>query len=150
MQRLLIIVFAIAVMILLYLFLKKTFTGATIIAMSQDREGANLVGINTNRTAMLTFLISGGLASIACSLAAPINLVFPGMGQLVILKAFVIIILGGMGSIPGAILGGYILGFSESLGATYISNDYKDIIAFVLLVIILSVKPTGLFAKGGH
>lgn len=70
------------------------------------------------------------------------------MGHLVILKAFVIIILGGMGSVPGAILGGYILGFTESLGATYISNDYKDIIAFVLLVIILSVKPTGLFSKG--
>lgn len=150
MQRLLIIIAAIAVMILLYVFLKKTYTGASIIAMSQDRDGANLVGINTNRVAMLTFLISGGLAAIASSLAAPINLVFPGMGQLVILKAFVIIILGGMGSIPGAIIGGYILGFSESLGATYISNDYKDIIAFILLVIILSVKPTGLFAKGGH
>ena len=150
MQRLLIIISAIAVMVLLYLFLKKTFTGASIIAMSQDRDGANLVGINTNRVAMLTFLISGGLAAIASSLAAPINLVFPGMGQLVILKAFVIIILGGMGSIPGAIIGGYILGFSESLGATYISNDYKDIIAFILLVVILSVKPTGLFAKGGH
>jgi branched-chain amino acid transport system permease protein len=150
MQRLLIIIAAIAVMVLLYLFLKKTYTGASIIAMSQDRDGANLVGINTNRVAMLTFLISGGLAAIASSLAAPINLVFPGMGQLVILKAFVIIILGGMGSIPGAIIGGYILGFSESLGATYISNDYKDIIAFILLVIILSVKPTGLFAKGGH
>ncbi|MBT2661114.1 branched-chain amino acid ABC transporter permease [Bacillus sp. ISL-45] len=150
MQRLLIIIAAIAVMVLLNLFLKKTYTGASIIAMSQDRDGANLVGINTNRVAMLTFLISGGLAAIASSLAAPINLVFPGMGQLVILKAFVIIILGGMGSIPGAIIGGYILGFSESLGATYISNDYKDIIAFILLVIILSVKPTGLFAKGGH
>jgi branched-chain amino acid transport system permease protein len=150
MQRILIIIAAIVVMILLYLFLKKTFTGATIIAMSQNREGANLVGINTNKVAMLTFLISGGLASIAASLSSPINLVFPGMGQLVILKAFVIIILGGMGSIPGAILGGYILGFSESLGATYISNDYKDIIAFVLLVIILTVKPTGLFSKGGH
>ncbi|WP_075981191.1 branched-chain amino acid ABC transporter permease [Bacillus massilinigeriensis] len=149
-QRILIVVSAIIVMIVLYLFLKKTFTGSTIIAMSQDREGANLVGINTNKVAMLTFLISGGLAAIASSLAAPINLVFPGMGQLVILKAFVIIILGGMGSIPGAIIGGYILGFSESLGATYISNDYKDIIAFVLLVIILSVKPTGLFAKGGQ
>lgn len=149
-QRLLIIISAIAVMLLLYWFLKKTYTGATIIAMSQDRDGANLVGINTNRVAMLTFLISGGLAAIASSLAAPINLVFPAMGQLVILKAFVIIILGGMGSIPGAILGGYILGFSESLGATYISNDYKDIIAFILLIIILSVKPTGLFAKGGH
>jgi branched-chain amino acid transport system permease protein len=150
MQRILIIVAAVVVMILLNLFLRKTFTGSTIIAMSQDREGANLVGINTNKVAMLTFLISGGLAALAASLSAPINLVFPGMGHLVILKAFVIIILGGMGSIPGAIIGGYILGFSESLGATYISNDYKDIIAFVLLVIILSVKPTGLFAKGGH
>jgi len=76
--------------------------------------------------------------------------VFPGMGHLVILKAFVIIILGGMGSIPGAIVGGYILGFSESLGATYVSNDYKDIIAFAILVIILTVKPNGLFAKEGH
>ncbi|MFB6465596.1 branched-chain amino acid ABC transporter permease [Cytobacillus sp. Hz8] len=149
-QRILIVASAIVVMILLYLFLKKTYTGSTIIAMSQNREGANLVGINTNKVAMLTFLISGSLAAIASSLAAPINLVFPGMGQLVILKAFVIIILGGMGSIPGAILGGYILGFSESLGATYLSNDYKDIIAFVLLVIILTVKPTGLFAKGGQ
>ncbi|MBY0147273.1 branched-chain amino acid ABC transporter permease [Neobacillus niacini] len=150
MQRLLIVIAAIVVMILLTLFLKKTFTGSTIIAMSQNREGANLVGINTKKVAMLTFMISGGLAAIAASLSAPINLVFPGMGHLVILKAFVIIILGGMGSVPGAILGGYILGFSESLGATYISNDYKDIIAFVLLVIILSVKPTGLFSKGGH
>jgi branched-chain amino acid transport system permease protein len=149
-QRLLIIVAAIVVMILLQLFLKKTFTGSTIIAMSQNREGASLVGINTNKVAMLTFFISGGLATIASSLSAPINLVFPGMGNLVILKAFVIIILGGMGSIPGAILGGYILGFTESLGATYLSNDYKDIIAFVFLVIILSVKPTGLFAKGGR
>ncbi|WP_342430828.1 branched-chain amino acid ABC transporter permease [Neobacillus sp. FSL H8-0543] len=149
-QRILIISGAIVVMILLNLFLKKTYIGATIIAMSQNREGANLVGINTNKVAMLTFFISGGLATIAASLSAPINLVFPGMGNLVILKAFVIIILGGMGSVPGAILGGYILGFTESLGATYISNDYKDIIAFVLLVIILSVKPTGLFVKGGR
>ncbi|WP_251551860.1 branched-chain amino acid ABC transporter permease [Neobacillus muris] len=150
MQRILIVVSAVVVMLLLYVFLKKTFIGSTIIAMSQDREGANLVGINTNKVAMLTFLISGGLAAIAASLSAPINLVFPGMGQLVILKAFVIIILGGMGSIPGAIVGGYILGFSESLGATYISNDYKDIIAFIILVIILTVKPTGLFSRGGH
>lgn len=149
MQRILIVAAAIVVMAVLYLFLKKTFTGATILAMSQNREGANLVGINTNKVAMLTFMISGGLAAIASSLSAPINLVFPGMGHLVILKAFVIIILGGMGSVPGAIVGGYILGFSESLGATYISNDYKDIIAFVLLVIILTLMPTGLFSKGG-
>ncbi|WP_257351690.1 branched-chain amino acid ABC transporter permease [Pseudalkalibacillus decolorationis] len=150
MQRILINVGAIFVMVMLYLFLKKTFVGSAIIAMSQNREGAHLVGINTNKVAMLTFMISGGLAAIAASLSAPINLVFPGMGHLVVLKAFVIIILGGMGSIPGAIVGGYILGFTESLGATYISNDYKDLIAFLLLVIILSIKPQGLFAKGGH
>jgi len=150
MQRLLIIVSTVVVMIVLYIFLKKTFTGSTIIALSQNREGANLVGINTNRVAMLTFLISGALAAIAVSLSAPINLVFPGMGHLVLTKAFVIIILGGMGSIPGAIAGGYILGFTESLGATYLSNDYKDVIAFVILVLILTIKPNGLFAKGGH
>lgn len=69
------------------------------------------------------------------------------MGQLVILKAFVIIILGGMGSVPGAIVGGLIIGMAESFGAFYISTDYKDIIAFVLLVVILSVRPQGLFTR---
>lgn len=147
-QRLLIIVAAVAVMIFLNLFLKKTFIGRTIVAMSQNREGAFLVGINANKVAMITFFIAGALAAIAASLTSPINLVFPGMGHLVLLKAFVIIIIGGMGSIPGAIIGGYILGFAESIGATYISSDYKDIIAFVLLIIILSIKPNGLFAKG--
>lgn len=147
-QRLLIIIAAVAVMILLNLFLKKTFIGRTIVAMSQNREGAFLVGINANKVAMITFFIAGALAAIAASLTSPINLVFPGMGHLVLLKAFVIIIIGGMGSIPGAIIGGYILGFAESIGASYISSDYKDIIAFVLLIIILSIKPNGLFAKG--
>jgi len=148
-QRVIIVLAAVAVMIALYVFLKKTFTGSTIIAMAQNREGASLVGINTNKVAMLTFFIAGSLAAIAASLSSPINLVFPGMGHLMILKAFVIIIIGGMGSIPGAIIGGYILGFSESLGATYISNDYKDIIAFVLLIVILTIKPKGIFSKEG-
>jgi branched-chain amino acid transport system permease protein len=147
-QRILIIFAAIIVMVLLHLFLKKTMIGSAIIAMSQNREGAFLVGINANKIAMITFFISGALAAIASSIASPINLVFPGMGHLVILKAFVIIIIGGMGSIPGAIIGGYIIGFSESLGATFVSNDYKDLIAFLLLVVILTIKPKGLFAKG--
>ncbi|MFD2682216.1 branched-chain amino acid ABC transporter permease [Bacillus seohaeanensis] len=147
-QRLLIVFAAIVVMVLLHLFLKKTMIGSAIIAMSQNREGAFLVGINANKIAMITFFISGALAAIASSIASPINLVFPGMGHLVILKAFVIIIIGGMGSIPGAIIGGYIIGFSESLGATFVSNDYKDLIAFLLLVVILTIKPKGLFAKG--
>lgn len=147
-QRLLIIVAAFGLMVALHLFLKKTTTGATIIAMAQNRDGAALVGIDPNRVAMMTFAISGVLAAVAATLYAPINLVYPAMGHLVITKAFVIIVLGGMGSVPGAIIGGLIIGFAEAFGAFYISTDYKDIIAFVLLVAILSVRPEGLFTKG--
>lgn len=149
-QRLLIIAAAFALMIVLHLFLTRTTMGSTIVAMAQSREGASIVGIDANRVAMLTFAISGVLAAVAAVLYAPINLVYPAMGQLVITKAFVIIILGGMGSIPGAIVGGLIIGFAESFGAYYISTDYKDIIAFVLLVVILSLRPQGLFAKRGR
>jgi branched-chain amino acid transport system permease protein len=149
-QRLLIIVAAFALMLGLHLFLRKTTTGATIIAMAQNRDGAALVGIDANRVAMMTFGISGVLAAVAATLYAPINLVYPAMGNLVITKAFVIIVLGGMGSVPGAILGGLIIGFAESFGAFYISTDYKDIIAFVLLVIVLSVRPQGLFTTGAR
>lgn len=149
-QRLLIVAAAFALLVLLQLFLKKTVMGSTIIAMAQNRDGASLVGIDANRVAMLTFAISGVLAAVAATLYAPINLVYPTMGNLVITKAFVIIILGGMGSVPGAIVGGLVIGFAESFGAFYISTDYQDIIAFVLLVVILSVRPQGLFSKGAH
>lgn len=148
-QRLLVIGVSVLVVILLYIFLRKTMVGASIIAMAQNREGAFLVGINANQVAMMTFAISGALAAIAASLSTPINLLFPAMGHLVIMKAFIIVIIGGMGSIPGAIFGGFLLGITESLGATYISNDYKDLIAFFLLVAIMTWKPQGLFAKGG-
>ena len=147
-QRLIIIAAAFGLMIGLHLFLKRTVIGSTIIATAQNREGAALVGIDATRVSMLTFAISGALAAVAAALYAPINLVFPSMGDLVILKAFVIIILGGMGSIPGAILGGLIIGLAESFGAFYVSTDYKDIIAFALLVLILSVRPQGLFTSG--
>jgi branched-chain amino acid transport system permease protein len=149
-QRILIIVAAFVLVGLLQLFLKKTITGATIVAMAQNRDGAALVGIDANRVAMLTFAISGVLAGMAAVLYAPINLVYTSMGSLVITKAFVIIVLGGMGSVPGAIVGGLIIGFAEAFGAFYISTDYKDIIAFVLLVVILSFKPEGLFSKGAR
>lgn len=147
-QRLIVVVSALLLMVLLYLFLKNTVIGSAIEAVAQNREGALLVGINTNRVSMLTFAISSALAAIAASLIAPINLIFPTMGMMVIMKAFVIIVLGGMGSIPGAILGGYILALAESIGGTYISTNYQDVIAFALLVMILSVRPAGLFSKG--
>ncbi|SEM91698.1 branched-chain amino acid ABC transporter permease [Lihuaxuella thermophila] len=146
-QRLLVIVSAVVLMIGLHLFLKRTVIGSTIEAMAQNREGAFLVGINANKVSLMTFAIASGLAAAAASLAAPINLVYPSMGAMVNLKAFVIIVLGGMGSIPGAVIGGYILGLAESISGTYINSEYKDLAAFVLLILILTVRPTGLFAK---
>ena len=149
-QRLLIIVAGAVLVLLLHLFLTRTTTGQTIVALAQNREGAALVGIDATRTKLLVFAISGVLAAIAAVLYAPINLVYPSMGNLVITKAFVIIILGGMGSFPGAITGGLIIGLAESFGGFYVSDDYKDLIAFVLLVAILSVKPQGLFPARGR
>lgn len=149
-QRALIVFGALLLVVLLQWFLRKTVTGSTIIAMAQSREGAFLVGIDANRVAMITFAISGALAAVAATLFAPINLIYPAMGHLVIMKAFVIIILGGMGSIPGAIIGGMIIGFAEAFGGFYFSTSYKDVIAFGLLVLILSIRPQGLFAKGAH
>jgi branched-chain amino acid transport system permease protein len=106
------------------------------------------VGIDATKVSILTFAISGALAAVAATLFSPINLIYPSMGHLVIMKAFVIIILGGMGSIPGAIVGGLVIGFAESFGAFYVSTNYKDIIAFALLVLILSLRPQGLFPSG--
>jgi branched-chain amino acid transport system permease protein len=149
MQRLLIVAGAFGLMVVLHLFLNHTTMGSTIVAMAQDRDGATLMGIDTRRTTLLVFAISGALAAVAAVLYAPINLVYPSMGNLVITKAFVIIILGGMGSFPGAIVGGLIIGMAESFGGFYFSTDYKDIIAFVLLVMILSLRPHGLFPARG-
>ncbi len=149
-QRLLIVAAAFALMLALHLFLSRTWLGATIVATAQNRQGAALVGIDAGRVSMVTFAISGGLAAVAAVLFTPINLLSPGMGELVITKAFVIIILGGMGSVVGAIAGGLIIGFAESFGAFYISTNAKDIIAFALLTLILSVRPQGLFARAAR
>lgn len=147
-QRLIIIAAAFSLMGLLHLFLRKTLVGSTILAMAQNREGAALVGIDAGRVSTLTFAISGVLATVAAALFAPIALIYPAMGHLVIMKAFVIIVLGGMGSVPGAITGAMILGFAESFAAFYISTDYKDVVSFAILVLILSVRPQGLFSHG--
>jgi len=147
-QRVLVILAAVASMVGLYLLLKRTLMGMSIEALAQDREGALLVGIDTRRVAVLTFAISGVLAAIAGSLIAPLVLVFPLMGAVVILKAFVIVILGGMGSVPGAIVGGYLLALAETMAGTYVAFAFSELIAFALLVMVLVFRPTGLFRKG--
>ena len=146
-QRLLVIVAAIAMIVLLQIFIKKTTPGTTIEAVAQNREGAMLVAINVNRVSSLTFAISTATAAAAASLVAPIFMISPTMGALLGMKAFVIVILGGLGSIPGAIVGGYILGLLEAVGGGYLSAAYKDVYAFGALILILSIRPTGLFGK---
>jgi branched-chain amino acid transport system permease protein len=146
-QRLIVILAAVAAMLALHFFLTRTLAGMAIEATAQDREGARVVGIDTRRIALLTFAISGGLAAVAGSLVAPLALVSPVMGEVVNLKAFAIIILGGMGSVPGAIVGGYVLALAEVLGGTYIAFAFADVIGFAILVLVLAIKPTGLFAK---
>jgi branched-chain amino acid transport system permease protein len=144
-QRIIIVVVTISLIVLLHLFIKKTTMGATIEATAQDREGAQLMGINVKRVRMIVFALGTALASAAAALIAPIHLVHPGMGGPVILKAFVILILGGMGSIPGAIIGGFIMGLVESLSGGYISTSYNEVFAFGVLVTVLAIRPTGLF-----
>jgi branched-chain amino acid transport system permease protein len=96
---------------------------------------------------MLTLGVGTALAAAAGALIGPIFLVYPAMGGAVILKAFVIIILGGMGSIPGAIIGGFILGLIESVGGGYLTTNYHEVLSFGVLVTVLAIKPTGLFGK---
>ncbi|MBI4963177.1 MAG: branched-chain amino acid ABC transporter permease [Desulfomonile tiedjei] len=147
-QRLLVIVAAIVLIVLLQVFIKKTTPGTTIEAVAQNREGAMLVGINVNLVSSLTFAISTATAAAAACLVAPIFMISPTMGALLGMKAFIIVILGGLGSIPGAILGGYILGLLEAIGGGYLSAAYKDVYAFGALILILAIRPTGLFGRG--
>lgn len=146
-QRLLVIGVAVVLILLLQFFIKKTTLGSTIEAVAQNPEGAKLVGINVKWVSSMTFAISTGLAAVAACLVAPIFMISPSMGALLGMKAFVIVILGGLGSVPGAIVGGLILGLIEALGGGYLSAAYKDVFAFGALVLILAIKPTGLFGK---
>lgn len=148
-QRLIVIVAAFAMMAALYWFLKRTLLGATIEAVAQNRLGAALVGIDTDRVSSLVFAISAALAAAGATLIASINLISPEMGSSILLKAFAVIVLGGMGSIPGAIVGAFILAMAESFSSAYISTSYQDVVAFALLVAILTLRPTGLFNESG-
>ena len=147
-QRLLVFAISIVLILALYLFIQKTKLGKAIRAVAQDPEVARLMGIPIHRISSTVFAVSSALAAAAGALVGPIFCVFPSMGLIPILKAFVVIVLGGMGSVLGAIFGGFILGVAESLGAGYLSSEYKDAFAFAALIFVLLIKPTGLFGKG--
>lgn len=146
-QRLTIIGTAIIVVILLTWFIKRSAHGQAIEAIEQDRVGASLVGINPNTVSILTFAVSGALAAVAAGLVAPINLLSPGMGDAVNLKVFAIIILGGLGSIPGAVIGGFGIALAEVMTSTYVSSGAGEAVPFIVLILVLAIKPTGMFAQ---
>ena len=148
-QRLIVILLAALLILAVHLFIKKTRMGAAIEATSQNREGAQLMGINTSFVGQVTFGLGTALAAVAAVLVAPILLISATMGESVIAMAFVIIILGGMGSFIGAVVGGYIIGLLETLVSTYVTSYYVEALIFGVLVLVLAVKPTGLFG-GKH
>ena len=142
------IVLCIIIMICPTLFVNRTKAGQAMLAVSEDKGAAQLMGINVNGTIALTFAIGSGLAAIAgvlmCSAYPTLT---PYTGSMPGIKAFVAAVLGGIGSIPGAFIGGILLGVIEILGKTYISTQLGDAIVFSMLIIVLIVKPTGILGK---
>ena len=131
-------------LVITYLLVYRTKMGVAMRAVSVSVPNAKLMGINTNRTIGLTFGIGAFLAGIAgICVGTYYNAVYPTMGYLLGMKAFASAILGGIGSVPGAVLGGFVIGIIESLGAGYISSGYRDAYAFIIMIIVLVIRPSG-------
>ena len=138
----------IVVMICLTLFVQKTKTGKAMRACSEDKGAASLMGININKTISLTFAIGSGLAAIASILlCVTYPSLSPSLGSMPGIKAFTAAVFGGIGSIPGAFIGGLLLGIIENLTKAYISTQLSDAIVFGVLIVVLLIKPTGLLGK---
>jgi len=147
-MQVMIAVATVVAMVGLTLFIGRSRLGRACRACSEDRGMANLLGIDTDRVIALTFVIGAALAAVAGVLVGLYyGVVNPFMGFIAGLKAFTAAVLGGIGSIPGAMLGGVILGLTESFTSAYLSTEYKDVVAFTLLVLILLFRPTGLLGK---
>lgn len=146
-QRLIVIGIMVALVIGLYTLLYRTNIGKALRAIAQNRDGANAIGLNADRIIAFVFAVSGAMACAAGSLLGALYAVEPAMGSGPLLKAFVIVIFGGLGSVPGAIVGGLIIGLVENLAGAYISFAFKDVFTFLLLIGVLLLRPTGLFGR---
>jgi len=144
-QHFVIIAVVAAAVVMLYLFLMRTRLGTAMRATSQHPEAAVVVGINPNRVYSITFAIACALAGAGGALLGPLFLIFPQMGDGPMLKALSAIIIGGMGSVPGAIIGGLGIGIIESLSTLAIPTDYRDTVVFAILILMLLLRPWGLF-----
>lgn len=147
--RLVVLVAAVVVSLLLALFLTRTTFGQAIRALAQDRKGAQLMGINVEKVYMWSFGIGAALAGLAGVLLTPIFTMTPQIGGNFIMAAFAVVVLGGLGSVLGAFVGGFIVGLTEALAGYYIDPVLKNAILFVVFIIVLIVKPSGLFGHAG-
>jgi branched-chain amino acid transport system permease protein len=144
-QHLLVIGVTLAVVVTLFFFLKVSKFGTAIRATSQDRMAAMVVGIPVERIDWITFGLGTALAALGGALIGPLFLVFPQMGDAPMVKGLAGILLGGMGSVPGAVIGGFIIGIAESVSTLFLPTDYRDSVAFTVMVLILLAWPRGLF-----
>jgi len=148
-QRLLALGGAIIVLICLWLFLQYTRIGSAILAIAQDAEAAQYMGIATDRMYSIVMGVSAAMAAIAGVLVAPFQTVIPGMGLLPLVKSFAIVVVGGLGSIAGSIIGALLLGFSETIIAFKISIEWSQIVSVAAVLITLVIRPAGFFGKRG-
>lgn len=144
--RLFVLLVACALLIGFWLLLERTRAGIAMRATFQDRETAALMGVRVGWVGTATFAIGSGLAAAAGALLGPVFMVSPTMGDLVGLKAFAIVILGGLGNLPGAVIGGFALGYVEEFGGGFVSTEYRDAFGFLLIILVLALRPQGLVA----
>jgi branched-chain amino acid transport system permease protein len=138
---------AVLVLASAYLFMRSSRWGKEVQAVAQNRLGASIAGINTAKASALVFSLSSGLVALSGALLAPLFHAYPAVGLFPALKSYVIVVLGGMGSAIGSIVGGFLLAVLESLGATYISYAYRDTFGFLILMLVLIFRPQGLFGE---
>lgn len=143
--RLFVLGTALVLLVSFYLLIERSRLGLSMRATFQDKDAAKIVGVNVSRIYTLTFALGSCLAAVAGALLAPVFVVNPTMGDLASLKAFAIVILGGLGNLAGAALGGFALALIEEFGAGYISTAYRDAIGFLVILIVMVFRPQGLF-----
>jgi branched-chain amino acid transport system permease protein len=131
----------------LYLFLRRTKLGKAIRITAIDRDAASLAGINVERVDLLAFSIGGALAGLGGPLLGMLSFVSPGTGIAITIKAFILTVLAGVGSIPGLIVAGMILGVGEALTVTFVSSSFRELFGFTLFLVILLIRPSGLFGQ---
>ncbi len=146
-HRLLAAGLGLAVIAAVMLFIRYTFWGKQVQAVAQNRLGASLAGIDPARVSALVFAASGGLAAFAGGLLAPLINASPDVGVFTAIKSYVVVVLGGMGSVGGAVVAGLLLGVAESFAAVYLSYDYRDTFGLVILILVLMLRPQGLFGE---